>query len=284
MLGHQLVKSWSGSHQISTTLRSGPEAYHHPGLFPAERTFYNIDVRESSHVLRVLQAVRPDAVVNAVGVVKQRESATNVRTCLEVNALLPHRLNEWCREIGARLIHLSTDCIFNGKQGNYTEADPCDVHDTYGLTKYLGEVSAEPALTLRTSIIGTEIAGGLSLVEWFLAQRGTIRGFTRAIYTGVTTIEMARIIEHVLLAHPTLTGLFQVASAPISKYDLLQRLRNELGLRHLNIQPCNEFACDRSLSGDAFAARTGFQVASWDTMIQELAREISNRGISSVAS
>src|SRR5262249_39151322 len=153
-----------------------------------------IEVLDVNAVRRVLADFQPEAVVNAVGIVKQRPAAKEALLSLEVNAVFPHRLRLSCEEFGARLIHVSTDCVFDGRRGNYTEADPADAKDVYGLTKYLGEVSEAPALTLRLSIIGLELARKASLIEWFLAQRGQVRGFTRAIYTGLTTLELARVI------------------------------------------------------------------------------------------
>ena len=278
MLGHQLLKSWMGRHDVRVTVRGPLSAYSRHGLFHNENTYPNVDVLETDRLLEVLGEFRPDAVVNCVGIIKQRSAAKEAIPSLEVNSLLPHRLRLICAAAGARLVHLSTDCVFNGKRGMYRQTDPADAEDLYGLSKYLGEVSAGPAITIRSSIIGLELSRKQSLIEWFLAQSGAIRGFTRAIYTGVTTAEMARVIEHVLTREPDLHGVWQVASPPINKHELLCRLSARLGRRDVTITPDHTFHCDRSLDGSDFAKRTGYRVPDWNQMLEELATQIQGRG------
>ncbi|MBW3595869.1 MAG: SDR family oxidoreductase [Planctomycetes bacterium] len=277
MLGHQLLLSWRGRYETRVTLRGGLAQYLHYGLFSPENAYGNVEVRDTERLLEILSEFRPDAVVNAVGIIKQRSAAKAAIPSLEVNALFPHRLNLLCRMVGARLVHISTDCVFSGRRGNYREEEPADAEDLYGLSKYLGEVSEPPAVTLRSSIIGLELKGKQSLIEWFLAQRGGIRGFTRAVYTGVTTAEMARVIEHVLVEHPQLNGVWQVASEPINKYDLLCKLSALLGRQDVVIEPDDALQCDRSLCGDAFSRETGYAPPSWDQMLQELSDAIQQR-------
>jgi dTDP-4-dehydrorhamnose reductase len=277
MLGHQLLASWQGRHEVRVTLRRVLDAYVEYGLFDATNAFDNLDVRDSDRLQNVLGDYRPDAVINAAGVIKQRDDVKQSLPCLEINAVFPHRLRELCETVGARLVHVSTDCVFTGKRGGYTESDSADAEDLYGLSKYLGEVGEAPAVTLRTSIIGLELSRNASLIEWFLAQRGTIKGFTKAIYTGVTTLELARVIEHVLLRQPELTGVWQVASDPISKHALLSDLATFLQRSDLEITPDDDFHCDRSLKGDAFIERTGYTVPDWNTMLTELAAQIKTR-------
>ena len=277
MLGHQLLASWRSQHDVRVTLRRPLDAYTDYGLFDSTNAIDNVDVRDIDRLCEVLADFQPNAVVNAAGVIKQRDDAKQSLPCLEINAVFPHRLRELCESVGARLVHVSTDCVFNGKRGGYTEKDPADAEDLYGLSKFLGEVGEAPAVTLRTSIIGLELARNASLVEWFLAQQGTIKGFTRAIYTGVTTLEMARVIEHVLVKQPNLTGVWQVASEPISKYELLSSLATLLQRSDLEITPDDDFHCDRSLKGEAFFERTGYRVPDWDAMLAELAAQIRIR-------
>lgn len=274
MLGHQLLKSWQSKHEVRVTLRQARSQYTHNGLFNPENSYDGIDVRNTDRVREVLEEFQPAAVVNAVGIIKQRTASRNSLPSLEVNAVFPHRLRLLCQEIGARMVHISTDCVFNGRRGNYTEQDPADADDLYGLSKYLGEVSAKPCLTLRTSIIGLELSHKQSLIEWFLSQTGTIKGFTNALYTGLTTIEMARVIEMAITQYPDLHGLWQVASEPISKYELLGKLSAFLGRSDLSIEPDDSFRCDRRLSGEAFTRETGYHAPSWDEMLLELAVRI----------
>jgi len=277
MLGHQLLQSWQSAHEVKVTLRRPLSDYAQYGLFSVQNSIDCVDVRHFEHLQGVLRDFRPAAVVNAVGIIKQREEAHAAIPSIEVNALLPHRLHVCCAEIGARLVHLSTDCVFSGRKGMYREDDLEDARDLYGRSKLLGEVYDVPAVTLRTSIIGLELARKRSLIEWFLAQTGTVRGFTRAIYSGFTTLEMARIIEFVLCEQTDLSGLWHVASQPVSKYELLKTLATLLNRRDIDVIPDNDFVCDRSLDASRFQTRTGYLPPSWDTMLAELAVQIQER-------
>lgn len=269
MLGHQLLKSLAPRHEIKVTLRQDLEAYASYQLFNHDNAYTGIDVRSLARLTEVLADFRPDAVINAVGIVKQRPTAKESIPSLEINALLPHRLSILCKAAGARLIHLSTDCVFNGKKGNYQENDPSDAEDLYGKTKYLGEAQDSHCLTLRTSIIGRELSRKKSLLEWFLAQNGTINGFTKAIYTGFTTLEMSRIIEKMLINHPEASGVYQVSSDPINKYDLLLLFREKLD-HEIEIIADDTFCCDRSLDSSRFREEFSYMPPSWEMMIEEL--------------
>lgn len=269
MLGHQLLTTWQDGHDIRCTLRQDLAAYEAFGLFTAENSYVGIDVRSLARLTEVLADFRPEAVVNCIGIVKQRPTAKESIPNLEVNALLPHQLSVLCRCIGARLIHLSTDCVFSGKQGKYRENDPSDAEDLYGKTKFLGEVHDENSLTLRTSIIGRELTRKKSLLEWFLSQTGPVKGFKNAIYTGFTTMEMSRIIEKLLLEHPAACGVYQVSSDPINKYDLLLLFREKLG-HEIEILPDESFRCDRSLDSGRFRREFNYFPPSWDKMVDEL--------------
>jgi dTDP-4-dehydrorhamnose reductase len=255
----------------------GIEAYSGLGVFDVDQAFAEVDVRHEGDLLRVFAEFRPEAVINAIGIVKQRHDAEAALPCLELNAVFPHRLSNICGAAGTRLIHLSTDCVFSGDRGAYTEADESDARDLYGRSKFLGELQSSHCVTLRKSAIGLELGGNAGLVEWFLAQRGTIKGYTKAIYSGFTAIEMARIIERVLTQHADLSGLWHVASKPISKYDLLCALCEKLGRDDIVIKPDDEFVCDRSLLGERFEAATGYRAPSWDTMLEELVKMIKMR-------
>lgn len=277
MLGHKLLEHFQASHETRVTLRQDLSAYRGIGLFRRGNSFSGIDVRSTERLIEVLSEFRPQVVLNAVGIVKQRRTARESTPSLEINALLPHRLAVLCRMVDARLVLMSTDCVFSGTRGNYTEEDQADATDLYGRTKYLGEVGEPNCVTLRTSIIGLELARKASLIEWYLAQRGTIRGFDNAIYTGFTTTEIARVIERILTCHAGLSGTWHVASAPITKYDLLQRLTSKLNRRDIVIERDTEFVCDRSLDGSRFNRQIDYSPPSWDAMLDELAQEIRQR-------
>jgi len=277
MLGHQLLKSWQSAHDVRVTLHQNQSHYAKYNLFHTGNSSYNIDVRHFDDVKQEAEMFKPEAVINAVGIIKQRTEAQDAIMNIEVNALLPHHLNLLCQEMGIRLVHLSTDCVFSGSKGNYSEDGLEDPSDLYGRSKLLGEVVAPHAVTLRTSIIGLELARKKSLVEWFLNQRGATRGFIKAIYSGFTTQELARIIEFILLKHSSLSGLWHVASAPISKYDLLKKLGNYLNRDDIEIEPSDKLVCDRSLNASRFNKTIGYQPPSWDEMLKELAQQIRER-------
>lgn len=269
MLGHQLLKSLAQRHEVKVTLRQDLEAYSSYKLFDNDNAYVGIDVRSHERLTEVMADFSPEAVINAVGIVKQRPTAKESIPSLEINSLLPHRLSVLCKAVGARLIHLSTDCIFSGKKGNYQESDPSDAGDLYGKTKFLGETQDSHCLTLRTSIIGRELSRHTSLLDWFLAQHDTVKGFTKAIYTGFTTIEMSRIIEKMLLDYPAASGTYQVSSDPINKYELLLLIREKHGL-DIEIVPDDTFCCDRSLDSSRFRAEFNYTPPSWSAMIEEL--------------
>jgi dTDP-4-dehydrorhamnose reductase len=277
MLGHRLLMHLQDRHETKVTLRRELAAYEHYGLFTLENSYWSVEVKDTERLLDVVGDFRPEAVINAVGIVKQRGPAKEAIPSLEINALLPHRLAVLCRAVGARLVHLSTDCVFSGRKGNYTEGDLPDAEDLYGRTKLLGEVTDAGCITLRTSIIGLELSRRVGLIEWFLAQRGEIRGFTKAIYTGLTTAEMSRVIERVLVEHPHLSGVWQVGSEPINKYDLLVWFSEVLGRDDVHIVPDDTVKIDRSLLPVAFGKATGYSAPGWNEMLKELGAEVRRR-------
>jgi dTDP-4-dehydrorhamnose reductase len=189
-----------------------------------------------------------------------------------VNALLPHRLAIACRAAGARLVQLSTDCVFSGDKGAYREEDRPDPVDVYGRSKLLGEVTGEGALTLRTSMIGLGLNRKTSLVDWFLAQKGRVQGYRKAIFSGLTTRELSRVIRMILEKHPQASGLYHLSAAPIDKYTLLTKLRERLG-KSIEIVPVDEPRIDRSLDSTRFRRVFAYQPPEWEAMLDELAIE-----------
>jgi dTDP-4-dehydrorhamnose reductase len=276
MLGHQLLQLLATRHEVRVTLRQEFAAYASCSVFSPSNAFAGVDVRVSDRVLAVLSEFHPDAVVNAVGIVKQRPDGLDVIPNLEINALLPHRLALICRATGSRFIHISTDCVFSGSRGHYREEDRPDPVDIYGHSKLLGEVAGEGAITLRTSIIGLGLFRKTSLIDWFMRQNSRIYGYRNAIFSGFTTKELSRVIEKLLVEHPEVSGLYHLSSAPTSKYELLVRLRDKLGLK-TDIQPDDDFRCDRSLDSTRFRKDFSYMPPSWDDMLEELANDIRNR-------
>lgn len=276
MLGHQLYKELCTGHDVKVTLRHERGAYRDCGLFGTEDAYSSVDVRRIEAVREVLADFRPESVVNAVGIVKQRAEARESIPSIEINALWPHRLAALCVEFGAQLIHLSTDCVFSGRAGNYNEDSPPDPDDLYGRSKLLGEVTGERCLTLRTSIIGPELRHKTGLFEWFLAQRGTVRGYRKAIFSGFTTLEMSRIIARLAGAFPDAHGLYHVSSAPIAKYHLLLLIKRKMNLE-VEVVADDSVKCDRSLDSSRFRAQFGYTPPSWEEMLEELAMSTRSR-------
>jgi dTDP-4-dehydrorhamnose reductase len=235
----------------------------HPNLITG------INVLDTDALLGVLARIRPDVVLNCVGVVKQLGTAKDPLVTLPLNALLPHRLARAAALTGARLIHVSTDCVFRGTIGNYPETATPDADDLYGRSKLLGEVDYPNAITLRTSIIGRELGTRNGLVEWFLGETGPVRGFTGAIFSGLPTGELARVILRHVLPHPELTGVWHVGAAPISKYDLLLLLRESYE-RTIDIEPDSALVLDRSLDSSRVRAATGYAPPDWPTLIETM--------------
>jgi len=269
MLGHQLLKSYQQRHEVKVTLRGDISKYSKFGLFNKNNSLDNVDVFSFSKVVQAIRHYQPEVVINAVGIVKQRSRANESIPSIEINSLLPHRLAVLCGDIGSRLIHLSTDCVFSGGGGNYLENDFSDAVDLYGRSKYLGEVGYDGCLTLRTSIIGSEISRHTGLFDWFKSQTGTVSGYTNAIFSGFTTIEMARIIENMIVKHEGASGIYHVSSSPISKYDLLLLIKNKFNL-DISVVPNSDLKCNRSLDSTLFQNKFNYSPPTWASMIDEL--------------
>ena len=277
MLGHQLLKLLRDRHDVKVTLRRELSAYAGSDLFLPQNAFAGVDVRATDKLLTVLSEFRAETVVNAVGIVKQRPDGLDVIPNLEINALLPHRLALICRAIGARLIHISTDCVFSGNRGHYLEDDTPDPVDIYGHSKLLGEVVQSGVITLRTSIIGRSLYRNSSLIDWFLHQKGRIKGYRNAIFSGFTTKEVSRVIAMLLERYPEASGLYHLSSSAISKHDLLVQLRDLLK-RPVEIVPDDSVRINRSLDSTRFRNEFAYTPPSWERMLDELADEIRTNG------
>ena len=275
MIGHTLFNYFSPRYQTFGTLRAGKEIYNFEKI---DNLINYIDIRDFDNVTNIIAEVNPSVVINCVGIVKQISESTTIADQICLNSLTPHLLAELSISMGFRSITLSSDCVFSGSRGEYTEADIPDASDIYGLTKILGEVNNEYGLTIRTSTVGLELNHQHGLVEWFLSKKGDIQGFDNAIYSGLTTLELAKYLEHILLYYPEITGVLQMAAKKITKYDLLKRLSIALNKTDINILKNVDFECDRSLVGDRLEELTGYKVPSWERMIGDLAVEILKRG------
>ena len=239
--------------------------YFDPMLHSALTT--HVDLRNETDIKNLLSNTKPSIVVNCVGIIKQLSIANDVIENISINALLPHRLARHCNKINARLINFGTDCVFSGKTGSYTEDDFADADDLYGRTKLLGEVSGENCITLRTSIIGHELNSTNSLINWFLKQSTEVKGFSKAIFSGMPTIEIARIVSEFVITNPNLSGLYHLSAEPINKYDLLKLVAERYN-KDVVITPDDKVVIDRSLNSDRFRMATGFRPKPWPELIK----------------
>lgn len=271
MLGHDAFKTLSKNKNLKVfgTLRNpGMLKYFEPSLHENLHTY--IDILNNDNLIDVLNTTKPDVVINCIGLIKQLKSSKDPLSVLPINAIFPHRLANLCTLANARLIHISTDCVFSGKKGNYTENDISDAEDLYGKSKYIGEVSdLNSAITLRTSIIGHELNSNKSLISWFLSQVENVSGYTKAIYSGFPVIELINIIENYVIPNKNLHGLYHVSSDPINKYNLL-KLVAETYEKKITIHPNDEVVIDRSLNSHKFQTASGYKPPSWPELILKM--------------
>ena len=273
MLGHALFLGLAAREnlEVYATVRSREEAQRWFAPELDNRCLDNVDAFDFDTLIKAIGEVRPDVVINAIGIIKQSSLAQDPLTAININSLFPHRLAAACRVAQARLIHFSTDCVFSGAKGNYKEDDVPDARDLYGRSKLLGEVAGPLSLTIRTSIIGHELKSKRGLIEWFLAQEDSVRGFTQAIFSGFPTVAMAGIIADHILPDPSLQGIYHVSSPPISKYDLLTLVAEVYG-KKIDIRPDEKVRLDRSLDSTAFRQKAGYHPPAWPVMIEEMHR------------
>lgn len=270
MLGNAALRLFAGDENFDAfgTVRSP----HSVTLFPRElraRLIHSLDVENLDGLLRVFDQLKPEVVINCIGLVKQLSEADDPLAAIPINSILPHRLARVCAVAGARLVHMSTDCVFSGSKGMYRESDFADANDMYGRSKFLGEVDYPNAITLRTSIIGHELSGHRSLIGWFLTQEGKVKGFKRAVFSGLPTIELARVIKDYVIPNEGLRGLYHVSAEPINKFDLLTLVAKAYG-KQIDIKADEDFVIDRSLDSSRFRKATGYKPATWVELVNSM--------------
>jgi dTDP-4-dehydrorhamnose reductase len=277
MLGHMATRVLGENFEVFGTTRGSVSSIPLLGKFLSEESWIpGVNVLNDEEVERVLDLIKPDVVINCVGLVKQKMDNSSYIESIEINALLPHKLFLLCQKYNSKLIQISTDCVFTCDPGMKSQADRPNASDLYGRTKFLGEVDYGTALTLRTSIVGRQISGQESFFEWVLSQRGkTANGYVNALYTGLTTFALSRVISEVLSNHFSLSGLWQVASEPVSKYELMKKLNSELTL-DIDIREDTDFQCDRRLDGSMFTKKTNISIPTWDEMIGQFSSDQVN--------
>lgn len=272
MIGHAVWRYFDrlSDHETFASVRTD----RHRAAFAdsADRLIRAGDLDDADNVGKLFDTARPDMVINCAGLTKHADDGDDPLKVIRANCILPHQLAIASGTRNARMIHVSTDCVYLGTKGNYGEADAPDADDLYGRSKVLGEITDQPhVLTIRTSTIGYELASQRGLLEWFLAQSGRCRGFSRAIFSGVTSLALGRILDQHVLGAPELTGLLHIAGPAIDKYSLLGLFREHFGLS-IEIDRDDVFTIDRSLDASRFAALTGYVAPSWDDMLSELVK------------
>jgi len=275
MLGHKVLQTFNHRFDTWGSIRASIEPWEHLPFFQKDKIVEDVEATSRESIINALDQVKPEVVVNCIGIVKKLEESESPVSAITVNALFPHWLAELCQERGIRLIHISTDCVFSGKVGDYSENALPDPYDLYGRTKLLGEVTEKDCLTLRTSIIGRELKRTVGLLEWFLSQNGkTIQGYKYAIFSGFTTSELASILADIVAKHPGLHGLYHLSAEAISKYDLLYMIKEALNLE-ITINEYTGFFVNRSLNSERIRKILDYKPPSWLEMIKGLATEVN---------
>tara|TARA_E500000178_G_scaffold356042_1_gene431245 strand:- start:2856 stop:3716 length:861 start_codon:yes stop_codon:yes gene_type:complete len=270
MLGNTLFKYLNKKNDydvIGTSRSSSKKGYFSQQL--VKKIIHFDDITSQNSLQNFINQANPDIVINCIGVIKQLKSALDPLYTIPINSLLPHYLNKICTHMNIRLVHFSTDCVFNGKQGFYDETDKMTANDLYGMSKYLGEVKSKNSLTIRTSIIGHELSTKNGLVEWFLSQKSKVFGYKNAFFNGLPTIEIAEILDNYLLKDKSINGLFHVSGQKISKFDLLNII-NKVYNKNIEIIPTCDFKIDRTLNSEKFYIKTNYTSPNWDKLIKKM--------------
>lgn len=269
MLGNAVYKVFSKRNSYDTwgTLRDSKGKNNFSSKLK-NNLISGVDVLDPDVLVSVFNKVRPDIVINCIGLIKQLDVANDPLFALPINAMLPHRLARLCDLMGARLVHISTDCVFSGSKGMYSENENSDAIDLYGKSKYIGELhDNDNAITLRTSIIGHELGSSFALIDWFLSQKGTVKGYSKAIFSGLPTVELAHVIHDFVLPQPDLSGLYHVSAKPIDKLSLLGIVAKTYN-KDIQIIPDNNVQINRSLDSTRFYQATGYEPPEWSDLIQ----------------
>jgi dTDP-4-dehydrorhamnose reductase len=276
MLGHQVwlkaIEAF-GEKSVAGTLRKPKATYSKFGIFEGKNIFDRIDLSSTEEMIKVLEDYKPDWIINCVGITLRKKELGDFERCLDINSMLPHRLALWGLKNNCKVIHFSTDCVFDGAKGGYTELDLPTANDVYGKSKFLGEITYPNALTMRLSVVGREIENKTELVEWIISQKQkTVNGFGKITYSGLTTNQVAKQVVNVIKNHPGFNGLYQLASEPITKYELVKIVNEVYGLEMtVNRDDAKEY--DKSLDCGRYAKITGFRKPQWREMITEMKRE-----------
>lgn len=270
MLGGSLFRYFSCDKQFqvlgTTRSHTSGQALKNQGF---DNVVINVDANNIKSIEQEIEKFKPNYVLNCIGIIKQLPAASNYIQSLKINALLPHELAKICTAHQSKLIHFSTDCVFTGGRGSYLEDDFPDAYDLYGRSKLLGEVTYDGHITLRTSIIGHEIGSQNSLVDWFLAQKTNVNGFSKAFFSGLPTCYVAEVIAKYVMPTKSLSGLYHLSASRISKFELLNII-NTVYDKNIEINDSVELVIDRSLDCKKFIAKTNYKPECWDSLVRKM--------------
>jgi len=271
MIGHKMVQVLSNfNYEIIVSIREQRELTKHCFSSKA-KVFFNDFLKEN--VLTFLDRVNPDVIINAIGITIRRGVNDNASNCIYINSYFPHQLANWVGIHNKRLIHFSTDCVFSGSEGSYSENSTPNALDYYGKTKGLGEVFSKNALTIRSSMIGPELFNKTELFEWVINNKEKeINGFSRVMYSGVTTIYMASFLADLIENHKNLNGIYNIASKPISKFELLHLINENFNLG-LFINKDQSIISNKTLDPSKIDNELGIKSPSWNELIIELKKD-----------
>lgn len=232
------------------------------------KIYKDINAENFSLLKKKIKLITPDVVINCIGIVRSEVKKNNIKKVIKINAELPNFLNQISNRYNFRLVHISTDCVFSGKKGGYLEKNLPDPTDFYGKSKLMGEFNSNNNIIIRTSIIGHETKHKRGLLEWFLKQKSSVSGFSRAYFSGLTTLELSKIIFEKILFNNELTGLYHVSGKRINKYNLLKKIK-KIYNKKIEIKKDTKFKIDRSLDCTKLKKRTNYKIKSWDKMIKD---------------
>ena len=270
MIGNCLFKylSLKKKYQVYGFVRNKMILNHENKLIDKKKLI-EVQILGNNNFKKVIQDLNPEVIINCAGIVKQNPLIKNIPLTIELNSLFPHNLNLICKELNCRLIQLSTDCVFSGRKGNYKENDYADANDLYGRSKFMGEINDKNCLTIRTSFIGHELKNKWGLLSWFISQEKKVNGFKNSIYSGLTTLEIAKIIYKFVLPNKEINGLYHIASKPIDKFSLLEII-NEIYQKDITIKKDYSLINDKSLDFSKFREVTGYEPIEWAYALKEL--------------
>ena len=270
LIGSYMFRELSKTFETFGTIRKSKIKYKDIALFKSNKIIDNIDILNLDNLNKLLESLKPNIIVNCIGVTK-RKISDNLLDVIKINSIFPHELVKWGLINSARIIHFSTDCVFNGLTGNYNEKSNTNAFDIYGKTKALGEIQYDNCLTIRSSFIGRELFDKTELLEWVISNNGKkIKGFKKTMYSGVSALFLSKFIKNIINDHIKLNGLFQLSTdIPISKYDLICLIRDCFDLNIEIIPENNKYHCP-TLDNSKLKNKMNFEIPSWKEMLVEL--------------